>query len=52
MRVSLPEVTVIELPSDSMGYAKAVRNCPLFERVSSSEEDGKRGAILRRAAPA
>ncbi|MGA2713510.1 MAG: HAD-IIIC family phosphatase [Bryobacteraceae bacterium] len=45
VRLALPEVTVIELPSDSMGYAKAVRNCPLFERVSSSEEDRKRGTL-------
>jgi FkbH-like protein len=44
VRLSLPEVTVIELPQDSMGYAKAVRNCPLFERLTSSEEDRKRGA--------
>ena len=42
IRVSLPEVTVIELPEDSMGYAKAVQRCPLFERVSASAEDGKR----------
>ncbi len=42
VRLSLPEVTVIELPQESMGYAKAVRNCPLFERLTSSEEDRKR----------
>lgn len=45
VRLALPEVTVIELPADSMGYAAAVRNCPLFERLSSSEEDRKRGAM-------
>lgn len=44
VRTALPEVTVIELPSDPMGYAKAIRECPMFERLSSSEEDRKRGA--------
>jgi FkbH-like protein len=44
VRVSLPQVTVIELPADPMGYANAVRNCPMFERVATSEEDRKRGA--------
>jgi FkbH-like protein len=42
IRVSLPQVTVIELPEDSMGYAKAVQRCPLFDRVTASAEDGKR----------
>jgi FkbH-like protein len=42
IRIALPEVTVIDLPSDPMGYAKAVRECPLFERVTSSAEDRQR----------
>jgi FkbH-like protein len=42
IRLLLPQVTVIELPSDSMGYAQAVRRCPLFERVTWSAEDTKR----------
>jgi FkbH-like protein len=42
IRLALPEVTVIDLPSDPMGYAKAVRECPLFERVTSSAEDRER----------
>ncbi len=42
IRLGLPEVTVIDLPSDHMGYAKAVRECPLFERTSSTAEDRDR----------
>jgi len=42
VRIALPQVTVIELPPDSMEFAKAVRDCPLFERVTSSAEDRER----------
>jgi len=42
VRAALPEVTVIELPHDPLGYAAAVRNCPLFERLSLSAEDRQR----------
>ena len=44
VRTSLPEVTVIEVGSDCMTFAKSIRACPMFERLSSSEEDKKRGA--------
>ena len=43
VRVELPVVTVIELPDDPMGYAQALRDSPLFERLSLSAEDRKRG---------
>lgn len=43
VRTALPEVTVIELSSDCMTFAKSIRACPMFERLSSSEEDKKRG---------
>lgn len=42
IRTSLPEVMVIELPSDPSGYADALRNCPHFERLAFSEEDRQR----------
>jgi FkbH-like protein len=42
IRIALPEVTVVDLPADHMGYAKAVRECPLFERLVSSTEDRER----------
>ena len=42
VRIALPQVTIIELPPDSMEFAKAVRDCPLFERVTSSAEDRER----------
>jgi FkbH-like protein len=44
VRLELPQVTVIELPADPAGYAQSVRDCPLFERLTSSEEDRQRGA--------
>lgn len=43
VRDELPEVHVVELPADAMGYALAIRQCPLFERLHLSEEDRKRG---------
>lgn len=45
VRASLPEVTVIELPSNALGYAASVRECPVFERLSLSAEDQHRTAI-------
>jgi FkbH-like protein len=44
VRRELPEVIVLEPPSDPMGYAQAVRDSPVFERLSLSEEDRQRGA--------
>lgn len=43
VRSQLPEVKVIELPEDSLGYAQAVRNRPEFERLALSDEDRERG---------
>ncbi len=43
IRNTLPEVYVIELPADPMLYAQALRECPVFERLSLSEEDKERG---------
>jgi len=42
VRAALREVNVIDLPHDPMGYAAAIRNCPLFERLSLSAEDRQR----------
>ena len=43
VRGELPEVTVVDLPADPFGFAPAVRNCPLFERLTLSAEDRERG---------
>ena len=43
IRLELPEVAVIELPEDPLGYARALRDCPLFERLALSAEDGRNG---------
>jgi FkbH-like protein len=45
VRVSLPEVTVIELPDDPLEYADALRACPVFERLTLSTEDQQRTAL-------
>jgi FkbH-like protein len=38
----MPEVTVVEIPSDPMGRAAAVRDNPIFQRLRISEEDRQR----------
>jgi len=38
----LPEVCVIDLPKDPMGFSTALRECPAFERLSLSAEDLQR----------
>ena len=43
IRDELPEVTVIDLPREPMGYAQALRESPVFERLTLSEEDRQRG---------
>jgi FkbH-like protein len=42
VRAALPEVTVIELPEDPLGYAAAVRGSPVFERLALAAEDRQR----------
>jgi FkbH-like protein len=42
VRGALPEVTVIDLPKNSLEYAAAVRNCAAFERLTLSAEDQQR----------
>jgi FkbH-like protein len=43
VRGELPEVTVIDLPDDPMGCAAALRDSPVFERLTVSAEDRERG---------
>jgi FkbH-like protein len=47
VRDDLPEVTVIDLPNDPTEFARSVRECPVFERLSLSQEDQQRGTIYR-----
>lgn len=42
VRLAIPEMTVIELPPDPMGYARTLRQCPVFERLTLSAEDRER----------
>src|SRR5205085_5241586 len=42
VRRELPEVTLIELPEDPMGFAEAIRRSPVLERLSISAEDAER----------
>jgi FkbH-like protein len=42
VREQAPEVMIIDLPANPMGYARAVRDSPVFERLSLSEEDAQR----------
>jgi FkbH-like protein len=43
VRLELPEVTVIDLPADPIGYAATVLSCPVFERLAVTAEDSARG---------
>lgn len=45
VREQRPEVHVLELPEDPMRYAEALRDCPMFERLSLSAEDRVRGRM-------
>ncbi|HTV56747.1 MAG TPA: HAD-IIIC family phosphatase [Terriglobia bacterium] len=44
VRAALPDVAVLELPEDSTAFAAALRDSPLFERLTLSEEDRKRSS--------
>jgi FkbH-like protein len=43
IRTVFPEVTVIELPEDPMSFSRVLRETPVFERLTLSEEDRERG---------
>jgi FkbH-like protein len=60
IRMTLPEVTVIELPADPLQFAGAIQESPVFARLVLTEEDRDRGRLyaeqrqrveLERAAP-
>jgi FkbH-like protein len=38
----LPDVTVVDLPSEPVGFAQALRACPAFERLRVLQEDLRR----------
>jgi FkbH-like protein len=42
LRQLVPEVHIIDLPEDPLGYAAAVQDSPLFERLALSAEDQQR----------
>jgi len=42
IRAQLPQVTVIDLPSDPLEYASTLRRCPVFECLALSAEDRRR----------
>ena len=47
VRAALPEVFVVDLSSDPMTFAKTIRDCPMFERLTLSAEDQQRGAMYQ-----
>ncbi len=48
VRLRLPEVAVLELPDDVAGWAAAVREAPVFQRLQLSSEDARRGEMYAR----
>ncbi len=47
VRSALPEVWVLDLTNDPMLFARAIRECPLFERLSLSSEDQQRNEMYQ-----
>ena len=47
VRGAVPEVTVIGLPDDPLLFARAVREAPVFERLTLSSEDLRRGDLYQ-----
>ena len=47
VRAALPEVFVLNLPSDPMEFARVIRDCPVFERLTLSVEDQQRGTMYQ-----
>jgi FkbH-like protein len=47
VRAALPEVFVIDLPADPMSFARTIRDCPVFERLTITAEDQQRGALYQ-----
>jgi FkbH-like protein len=47
VRGEMPEVKVIALPDHPEGFAAALRECPLFERLSLSAEDREHTRLYR-----
>ncbi len=45
IQIDLPEATVIDLPADPAAYASALRESPVFERLTLSDEDRERGRL-------
>ena len=45
IRRQLPEVMVVELPPAPMDYARAIRDSPVFERLTLTTEDTERAAF-------
>jgi len=48
IRIQVPEVFVIELPDDAMGFATAIHECPRFDRLSLSAEDHQRSEYYQK----
>ncbi len=47
IRSEMPDVTVIDLPDHPMGFAEALRDCPVFERLTLSTEDRERTQLYQ-----
>jgi FkbH-like protein len=43
VRERAPEAIVLDLPEDPIRFARTLRDCPWFERLTLSEEDRQRG---------
>ncbi|RJQ69646.1 MAG: HAD-IIIC family phosphatase [Desulfobacteraceae bacterium] len=47
VRSNAPEVLVLDLPADPLGFPAALADCPYFDQTTVSEEDRVRGEMYR-----
>jgi FkbH-like protein len=47
VRSELPEVRVVPLPDNARGYATALRDCAVFERLTLSQEDREKTKLYQ-----
>jgi FkbH-like protein len=48
VRAALPEVGIVEVPTDPIGYVAALRACEYFDQPTLQAEDRERAAMYRR----
>ena len=48
IRANVPEVNIVDVPTDPTGYVAALRNCEFFDQPTLQAEDRERAAMYRK----